>query len=153
VSTLAISNGDAILIIVAVALPLGLLSFVLGAGNAFDEIGKGPFAMDHDPVASDPGGPSTTTPAAREAEIRQMLEAKAYRQSARGQTPLDVDRELQRLLSEPTGPDLGSDAALRAEVRDLVMARNHRRARQGKEPLDVEAEIERQLRDLENLGQ
>ena len=148
---LALSNGDVIIIIVATAIPLGLLSFVLGAGNAFNEIGKGPFAMDHDPVAS--GQPPTpTTPAAREAEIRQMLEAKAYRQSARGQTPLDIDAELSRLLTTP-GPGLGADAGLRAEVRDLVVARNHRRARQGKEPLDVEAEIERQLRDLENLGQ
>ena len=29
-----------------------------------------------------------------------MLEAKAYRQSARGETPLDVDAELERLLAE-----------------------------------------------------
>jgi hypothetical protein len=152
VSTLAITNGDVIIIIVATAIPLGILSFVLGAGRAFDEIGKGPFAMDHDPVASDPQGPLPTTPAAREAEIRQMLEAKAYRQSARGQAPLDVDAELERLLKS-SPPSLGGDAELRAEVRDLVVARNHRRARQGKEPLDVEAEIERQLRDLENLGQ
>lgn len=148
---MALSNGDVILIIVATAIPLGLLSFVLGARNAFDEIGKGPFAMHHDPTASGQPAP-TTTPAAREAEIRQMLEAKAYRQTTRGQEPLDVDAELARLLSS-SGPDLGADADLRAEVRDLVVARNHRRARQGKEPLDVESEIERQLRDLENLGQ
>ncbi len=108
--------------------------------------------MDHDPVSSDRAGPLPTTPAAREAEIRQMLEAKAYRQKARGQEPLDVDAEVQRLLDD-TGQDLGQDAALRGEVRDLVVARNHRRVRAGKEPLDVEAEIERQLRDLENLGQ
>jgi hypothetical protein len=152
VPVLALSNGDVILIIVAIAIPLGLLSFVLGAGNAFDEIGKGPFAMDHDPVASkEPAAP--ITPAVREAEIRQMLEAKAYRQSSRGQTPLDVDAELSKLLASAPGAGLGSDPGLRAEVRDLVVARNHRRVRQGKEPLDVETEIERQLRDLENLGQ
>ncbi len=148
----ALSNGDVILIIVFVTIPLGLISFVVGARNALDEIGRGPFAMDHDPVSSEEGGPLPTTPAAREAEIRQMLEAKAYRQRARGQAPLDVDAELQRLLDD-TAVDLGQDAALRAEVRDLVVARNHRRVRAGKEPLDVDAEIERQLRDLENLGQ
>jgi hypothetical protein len=152
VPPLALSNGDVIIIIVATAIPLGLLSFVLGARNAFDEIGKGPFAMHHDPISSSGQPPAPVTPAVREAEIRQMLEAKAYRQSSRGQAPLDVDAELARLLSSP-GPNLGADAGLRAEVRDLVVARNHRRVRQGKEPLDVEAEIERQLRDLENLGQ
>ena len=91
----------------------------------------------------------------REDELRQMLEAKAYRQSARGEEPLDVDAELDRLLAEQ-GSGAGSpadDPALRDEVRQLVMARNERRARQGKEPLDVEAEVERQLRELENLGQ
>ncbi|MDX6636804.1 MAG: hypothetical protein QOJ01_315 [Solirubrobacterales bacterium] len=149
---LALSNGDVILIIVFVAIPIGLLSFALGAKGAFDEIGKGPFAMDHDPVASESTGPLPTTPAAREAEIRQMLEAKAYRQQARGAAPLDVDAELQRLLEAPAATTI-HDAALRAEVRDLVVARNHRRVRQGKDPLDVETEIERQLRDLEGLGQ
>ncbi len=82
-----------------------------------------------------------------------MLEAKAYRQSARGEAPLDVDQELAKLLAEqPAAPSSG-DPALREEVRQLVVARNERRARQGKEPLDVEAEVERQLRELENLGQ
>ena len=149
---LALSNGDVILIIVLVTIPLGVISFAVGARNALDEIGRGPFAMDHDPVASDAGGPLPTTPAAREAEIRQMLEAKAYRQKARGQEPLDVDAEVQRLLDD-SRVDLSQDAALRAEVRDLVVARNHRRVRAGKEPLDVEAEVARQLRDLETLGQ
>jgi hypothetical protein len=84
-----------------------------------------------------------------------MLEAKAYRQSARGETPLDVDAELARLLTEQSGGTAppSDDPALRAEVRQLVVARNERRARQGKEPLDVDAEVERQLRELENLGQ
>lgn len=149
---LALSNGDVILIIVFVAIPLGLVSFAFGAKGALDEIGKGPFAMDHDPVASDASGPLPTAPAAREAEIRQMLEAKAFRQQARGVEPLDVDAELQRLLEAPEASTI-HDAALRAEVRDLVVARNHRRVRQGKEPLDVETEVERQLRDLESLGQ
>jgi hypothetical protein len=149
---LALSNGDAIIVIVATAIPLGLLSFAMGARNVFDQIGKGAFGMDHDPVASSQGGIPPASPATREAEIRQMLEAKSYRRQARGQAPLDVDAELERLLREP-GPNVGADPALRAEVRDLVVARNHRRARRGEEPLDVDAEVERQLRDLENLGQ
>ena len=51
-----------------------------------------------------------------------MLEAKAYRQKARGQAPLDVDAELGGCSTTDARP--GSDPALRAEVRDLVVARN-----------------------------
>ncbi|MGH2950872.1 MAG: hypothetical protein ACRDKX_02360, partial [Solirubrobacterales bacterium] len=94
------------------------------------------------------------SPEMREEEIRQLLQAKAYRQSARGGAPLDVEAELGRLLEEqqPAG-GAGEDAGLREEVRQLVVARNERRLRQGKEPLDIDSEIERQLRELENLGQ
>jgi hypothetical protein len=89
----------------------------------------------------------------REEEIRQLLEAKAYRQESRGEAPLDVDAELDRLAAEQASASPGDDPALREEVRQLVVARNERRVRQGKEPLEIEAEVERQLRDLENLGQ
>ena len=99
-------------------------------------------------------GAEMGTAADADAELRQLLEAKAYRQSARGDTPLDVESELERLRAEQRSPSVSkADPALREEVRQLVVARNERRARQGKEPLDVEGEIERQLRDLENLGQ
>ena len=145
-----------ILIIVLAAIPIGLVAFVLGAGRAFDEIGKGQFGLAREFPQS--GGSSRpSAPASREtqeAEVRQLLEAKAYRQSARGETPLDVDEELERLMNEPVSTGrLDQDRQLVEEVRQLVVARNERRIRQGKDPLDVEAEIERQLRDLENLGQ
>jgi hypothetical protein len=81
--------------------------------------------------------------------MRQMLEAKAYRQRQRGEEPIDVDAEMRRLNS-PAVPTR-VDPALVEEVRQLVVARNARRARQGKEPLDVGSEVERQLRDLEGL--
>ena len=152
----AISNGEVILLVVLIALPIGAIAFFVGAGDRFDELGKGGFGLELESDMpkgirdSDAGGGS----GADEVEIRQMLEGKAYRQRARGEQPLDVDAELARLLAErdaaPT--DLG-DAQLREEVRQLVVARNDRRRRQGKEPLDVETEIARQLRDLENLGQ
>jgi hypothetical protein len=154
---LALSNGDVIVIIVAAAIPIGLLAFILGARNAYDEIGKGAFGLDHDGPQSGgltDSGNASISRETHEAEVRQLLEAKAYRQSARGEEPVDVDAELDRLLSEPapTGK-LHQDRQLVEEVRQLVIARNERRLRQGKEPLEVEAEIERQLRDLENLGQ
>ncbi len=80
--------------------------------------------------------------AVREAEIRQMLEARNTRRTARGEAPVDVDAEL-RALTAPV-----ADPALREEVRTLVVARNARRVARGEEPLDVEAETDRQLREL-----
>jgi hypothetical protein len=71
-----------------------------------------------------------------------MLGARNARRVARGEQPLDVEAELDRLRRP------AADPALEAEVRSLVEAKNARRARQGKEPLDVEAEVQRQLRDL-----
>jgi hypothetical protein len=81
------------------------------------------------------------TPAEREAEIRQMLEARNVHRATRGEAPLDVDAEYRAL----TTPD---DPELREEVRTLVEATNARRMARGEEPLDVEAEIDRRLREL-----
>jgi hypothetical protein len=152
---LSLSTGDVILIIVLVAIPISLATFVLGAGNAFKQIGKGQFAVEFDndlpQRITDSSGASSGQ--AREAEIRQMLEAKAYRQRARGDAPLDVEAELGRLLEERQAGSVGVDPGLVEEVRQLVVARNERRVRQGKEPLEVDEEIQRQLRELENLGQ
>ncbi len=151
----AISNGEVILIVVAIAVPVAALAFALGSGNAFRQIGKGQFSVEFEDDLP-PGirdSDAESTPAEREAEIRQLLEAKAYRQSSRGEDPLDVEAELGRLTTAPTDPGTGSDAALREEVRQLVVARNERRLRQGKQPLEVHAEVERQLRELEGLGQ
>ena len=152
---LSLSTGDVILIIVFTTIPIALLTFVLGAKNALDQVGKGQFSVEYESVL-----PSKITdsdaeagPAAREDEIRQLLEAKAYRQRTRGEKPVDVNAELNRLLTEAPAVPAGTDPQLAAEVRQLVVARNERRARQGKEPLDVEQEVERQLRELENLGQ
>jgi hypothetical protein len=152
---LSLSTGEVIMIVVFTTIPIALLTFALGARNALNEVGKGQFAVEFEsdlpPKITDSDADSS--PAAREAEIRQFLEAKAYRQKERGESPLDVDSELNRLLTERPERPAGVDPQLAEEVRQLVVARNERRARQGKEPLDVEQEVERQLRDLENLGQ
>ena len=151
----ALSNGDVILLVIFLAIPLGIVMFVIGAGRAYREIGKGQFGLDMERPPPRSREPAPISKAAREAEVRQLLEAKAYRQSARGETPLDVDAELERLLTEPSpavGP-LSHDRQLVEEVRQLVVARNERRLRQGKPALDIDAEVQRQLRDLENLGQ
>lgn len=151
---IALSNGDVLLLIVAAAIPLAAATFVLGAGAALREIGKGPFAIEQE-LPQKGSAPMPVSGEVREAEIRQMVEAKAYRQEARGEARLDVETEVQRLLddSAPSAPGLGHDEELRTEVRQLVVARNERRERRGEPALDVEAEVERQLRELESLGQ
>jgi hypothetical protein len=153
---ISLSTGDVILIVVFATIPVALITFVLGAGKALKEVGKGPLAVEFEsdlPQGLTDSGEAASNEA-REDEIRQLLEAKAYRQRSRGETPVDVDSELSRLTATGTreAPG-GADPQLAEEVRQLVVARNERRIRQGKEPLDVEREVERQLRELENLGQ
>jgi hypothetical protein len=152
---LTLSTGEVILIIVLATTPIALATFVLGAGDALRQIGKGPLGVEFD---SDMGRPITddavpASPELRETEIRQLVEAKAYRQRARGETVLDVEAEVRKALGSATDPAPQADPQLAAEVRQLVVARNERRLRQGKEPLDVEHEVARQLRELESLGQ
>jgi hypothetical protein len=152
----ALSNGEVILLIVLVTIPIGAITFALGAGGAFRQIGKGQFAVQFDDDLPQKLTDSDEAASAevREAELRQLLEAKAYRQGTRGEDPLDVEAELERILAEDRAAGRpGADPQLREEVRQLVVARNARRARKGEEPLDVEAEVERQLSELENLGQ
>ena len=150
----AISNGDAILLIVLVAIPIVALSFV-GSGEAFKQIGKGPFSIEQDFPQGSTGGPSAPISAeVREAEIRQFLEARSFRLASRGEKPLDIEAELERILAdERSAGSIVRDAELVSEVRELVEASNARRIRMGREPLDVEAEVKRQLTELESLGQ
>lgn len=149
VAPVALSTGEAILLIAIVAVPLALISFALGARGALRQVGAGPLSIErHTPSPGDQGSGSARE---REDEIRQMLEAKAYRQQARGEQPLDVDAELAAALDE--GSERRADPQLVTEVRQLVVAHNERRARRGERPLDVEAEVERRLAELEALDQ
>jgi len=107
------------------------------SGASYQEIGRGGISLgDEQPV--------TTAGAAaeREAEIRQMLEARNARRAARGEEAEDVDAQLRALTAPAPDPEL------REEVRTLVEARNARRVARGEAPLDVEAEIDRQLREF-----
>ncbi len=126
---------------VAVGVVGALVSLALSA-NAYDEIGKGGL-FEEDGASGGPPTGSAAGLAERDAEIRQMLEARNARRAAAGREVVDVEAELARL----TAPVV--DAGVRAEVRDLVVARNHRRMRRGEPPLDVEAEVERRVRELE----
>jgi hypothetical protein len=136
--------GTVLIVICVIAVIVAALSY-RGSGKIYKGLGRtGGLSMDegHRPTPGAPA-PSAQSPEARE-EIRQMLEAKSARREARGQAPLDIEAEVEKL----TAPQVPRDAALREEVRQLVVARNERRMRQGKPPLDVEEEVERQLREL-----
>jgi hypothetical protein len=136
--------GTILIVVVIVSGIAAALSYI-GAGKAYDGIGKGIFSMDQ---PDRPKGPKPGSAAAlreQEDEVRQMLQAKSDRREARGQAPLDIDAEVEALL-RPAGA--GVDDELREEIRQLVVARNERRARQGQAPLDVDEEVERQIRDL-----
>jgi hypothetical protein len=154
---LAISDLTAgmILIVVTLAvLPIGAIAFAR-SGSSLKTLGKGQWAIERElpPSRGLTDSGASVPRAVREAEIRQMVEAKSYRRQARGGEPLDVEAEVERLIAETESPGAGIDRELRDEVRQLVRARNERRMRRGEQPLDVETEVERQLRNLESLGQ
>jgi len=145
----ALQKGLVLLVFTGIAAPLiGLLLKRVGGG--WETMGGGPFAILNERPQKRGGPAPPIDPAIQAAEVRQMLEAKSERRQQRGEAPLDVEAEAERLLAtaeQPQGEE-AMDAELRAEVRQLVLARNERRLREGLEPLDVEAETERQLADL-----
>jgi hypothetical protein len=147
----ALQKGAAILLFTGVLAPLiGLLLKRVSGG--WETMGGGPFAIlnERPERRSAAGAAPKVDPAIQAAEVRQMLEAKSERRRQRGEEPLDVEAETQRLLAaaeQPRGEE-AIDAELRAEVRALVVTRNERRLREGLEPLDVEAETDRQLADF-----
>lgn len=147
-----LDTGIVMIVVVLVALPIGALLFATGAGNAFDQIGKGDLSIEQEPWGSGGSG-APVSGAVREEEIRQMVQARSDRAVAKGGKARDVDAEVAKLLAPEGGPGLGADPGLREEVRQLVVASNERRKRQGREELDVDAEVARQLGELENLGQ
>jgi hypothetical protein len=124
---------------VGVGVIVAIYTFV-SSGKVWDEIGKGGLFDDPDQMKRDQGG--SFNPVERDAEVRQMLEARNARRRAAGKDEVNVEDELARL----TAPVL--DASMMAEIREHVVARNARRVRRGHEPLDVEAEVARQVREL-----
>jgi hypothetical protein len=126
--------------VVGVAAVLAVWALVTSSG-AYDQIGRGGMSIGDDraPARREP---APVAAADREAEIRQMLEARNARRAARGERTRDVDAELRELTAPAADPDL------RDEVRTLVEASNPRRTARGEPPLDVETETERRLREL-----
>jgi hypothetical protein len=142
--------GTVIWIVVLVIAPIAAVLFA-GAFGLLDQLGRGGMAIDETRPRPAPPANSPLARAEREAEIRQLVQARHDRALARGDAGVDVNAEVERLMAlDPAAqPEQNQqDAALRAEVRQLVIARNERRMARGQEPLDVESEIDRQLRDL-----
>ena len=135
-----------LLVVVVGASIVAVITFAL-SGKTYAQIGRGGLSLRDgaDRPSSEPLS-GAGFEAVRDDEIRQMLEARNERRMRRGEEPIDVEAELEKLVHPQA--DLAADPALVAEVRDLVIARNERRVRMGKEPLDVEAEVSRQLREL-----
>lgn len=156
-----------LLLLCVVIVPIAAIAFAR-SGRALDELGKGTFAIDKEkPGQSEPASPEAAR-AEQEVEVRQMVEASAFRRRARGEPDIDVQSEIDRVLG--VGPWAGVDAAevcgedgpagqegpagleggtaqIRAEIRELVIANNERRLRRGEDPLDVDSEVERRFRE------
>jgi hypothetical protein len=136
--------GTVIWIVCGVGAIFAVVGLIL-SGRTWQELGRDHLLMGRD-SQRDPKAGSSAAMLERDAEIRQLLQARNLRRQRRGEPPLDVEAELNKL----TAPAL--DDELRQEIRDLVVARNHRRTRAGKPPLDIEAEIEREIKSLGDLG-
>jgi hypothetical protein len=139
---------DAFAIVLFVVVAIGVVGAVIAlaaSGRSYGQIGRGGLSIGEDRTLRPPAPGGSATPAQqaeREAEIRQMLEARNARRTARGELAGDVEAELRELLRP------AADPGLEAEVRELVISRNARRVARGEAPLDVEQEVVRRLREL-----
>jgi hypothetical protein len=101
VTATAVQNGSVLILITLVAAPIAAVAFAR-SGKAWRGIGRGPYAIDPDlPPRSVRPQPSPVSDATREAEVRQMIEAKSFRRERRGEAPLDVAAETERRLADP----------------------------------------------------
>jgi len=138
--------GIVIFVVVGVGAVIAVVS-LFGRSRLYDDIGRGGLSIGEDRDTRPRGAQAPAadvSSAERDAEIRQMLEARNARRAAQGRETVDVEAE----LAELTRPAAASDPEILEEVRALVRARNSRRIARGQEPLDEDAEVARQLRDL-----
>ena len=93
-AAIALDNGTVLILIGLVVLPISAALFAR-AGAAWSEIGGGLPAIAYE-------RPSRTE---REAEVRQMIEAKSYLRQRRGEAPLDIRAETERQCADFIGLD------------------------------------------------
>jgi hypothetical protein len=87
-----VDHGTILILITLIVLPIAAISFAR-AGEAWRNIGGG---GSRSPAEDD-------SRATKEAEIRQMIEAKSYRHAQRGEPPLDVETEIERHVADLIG--------------------------------------------------
>lgn len=87
-----VDHGTVLILITLIVLPIAAISFAR-AGEAWRNIGGG---GSRSPAEDD----SRVT---KEAEIRQMVEAKSYRHVRRGEAPVDIETEVERHVSDLIG--------------------------------------------------
>src|SRR4051812_9838764 len=89
-----------VLVVVLVGAVIGAIWAAFSTGEVYRQIGRGGLSLNDgtDRPAYEPT--AAVVAGEREAEIRQMLEARNARRTARGQEPGDVEAELAALLAE-----------------------------------------------------
>ncbi len=113
--------GVVLFVVVFLGVIAAVISF-FGTSKLYGQIGRGAMSLNED--MEDPRKRSTDSRSAavvsaeRDDEIRQLLTARNERRSRRGEAPLDVETELERLRAPSV------DEGLADEVRPLVVARN-----------------------------
>ena len=127
-----------LVLVVLISLPVAGVIFAVGSKGAYKGIGGGPLSMDRADSKED-------EIAATREEVRQMVEAANYRREQRGDERIDVEAEVERLMSAVHS----DDPQLREEIRQVVLANNERRERRGEEPLDVDEEVARRLEAID----
>ena len=124
---------DLVFVLVAFVLIAGGLVYA-GSTSAYGQIGRGGLELEH--PSPDPSADQ------RNDEIMQLLQARSDRLERRGEAPLDVETEFNRLSrTKHLAP------GMLEEIRHHVEATNERRIRRGDAPLDAEAEVQRLLRE------
>lgn len=146
-----------LLVLCLVVIPIAAVAFAR-SGKGLEDLGKGRFSVDREEPRAPGSPPPAFEPAEHHEEVRQMVEAAAYRRRARGEDELDMQAEIDRVLGveapdpvtaeeedDPVPEPPGGDDGVREEIRQLVVANNERRERRGEDPLDVESEVDRRL--------
>ena len=95
--SIGLDSGTVLVAITLLVAPIAAVAFAR-SGPAWDSIGKGPLAIEAPPPESELPAPEAE--AALRAEVRQLVVAGNARRARRGQPPLDVEAEIERMLCE-----------------------------------------------------
>ena len=101
----AVQKGAILFGLTGIVAPLIGLALRHYVGSGWETIGGGPFSLLHEAPDRRGGGPrKKVDPAIQAAEVRQLLQAKSDRRERRGEGPLDVETDTERLLAEAAAP-------------------------------------------------